>query len=652
VKASWQAMRQRLQIIREVVLPTSFVIVAVIGIRWVGLLQIHEWMLFDYFSRLCPAASQEAQVVIVGIDEIDLAQVGSYPVSDRVLAQALQNLAAKNPSVIGLNLFRNLPVEPGHADFAALIPQLSNLVGTEVALNADSALNVKPAPAIPPERVGFADVMVDADGRLRRALLASPNWEGTVKYSLALRLAQLHLTKQGIEFQHGRKSSDPLRFGSVALPRFQANSGGYVRADANGNQMILNFCGNSEKLPVLSLRDVLSNNFSADVVQNRVVLMGMTASSVKDIFFTSALQETMLSRSTHSGMQMPPEQLIYGVEVNAQTVHQIVSAVLQNRTFIHVVNEFWEYVWIVVWGWIGVAISIVLQSPWKSVLGVTVATGTLLGGCFLLLSMVGLWLPTVPAILALCGAGLVTAFFDRDLRFELVQRRQAIEHTYEAVHNGPLQQLAVVLRSLGDRELSPQHIDQQLRSLNEDLRSIFERMRQEVSVQSEQFYLRGDFVLDLRAPLPELLYQVYNHTRGEDLPGFELIRTFIPPNFEPLKSSCQSLQDRRGLCLFLQEALFNVGKHAIGATRLDIRCFVEGKWYCLQIIDNGSGIATNDLQEGQGSRQAHTIAAQLRGQFARYGAESQGTICELRWQVRRPWLQLIKCNWNRLRRQS
>jgi CHASE2 domain-containing sensor protein len=653
VKAAWRSMKQRWQGVREVVLPTSFVIAVVIGLRWIGLLQIHEWMLFDYFSRLCPTAAQSSpvasQVVIVGIDEIDLAQVGSYPVSDRVLAQALQNLAAKNPSVIGLNLFRNLPVEPGHADFAALIPQLPNLVGTEVALNVDAALNIKPAPEIPPERVGFADVVVDTDGRLRRALLASPNWEGKVKYSLALRLAQLHLTQQGIEFQHGRKSSDPLRFGSVVLPRFQADSGGYIRADANGNQMLLNFCGNGGRLPVLSLRDVLSNNFSADIVRNRVVLVGMTASSVKDIFFTSALRETMLSRSTNSGeMPMPSEQLIYDVEVNAQTVHQIVSAVVQNRPLIHVVNEFWEYIWILGWGWIGVTIRLVSASPWKTMLGVAAATGILLGGGFLLLNMVGLWLPIVPALLTLCGAGLVTVFFDRALRFELVQRRQVIEQTYEAVHNGPLQQLAVILRSLDDRELSPQYIDQQLRSLNEDLRGIFERMRQEVSVQSEQLYLRGDFVLDLRTPLPELLYQVYNYTRGEDLPGFELIRTFVPPNFEPLQPSCRNLHDRRGLCLFLQEALFNVGKHAIGSTRLDIRCSVEGRWYCLQIIDNGPGIATDHSQTGQGTRQAQTIATQLQGEFTRYEAEAQGTICELRWRVRQSWFQPMQRYWNKL----
>ncbi|NJR49654.1 MAG: CHASE2 domain-containing protein [Leptolyngbyaceae cyanobacterium CSU_1_3] len=105
---------------------------------------------------------------------------------------------------------------------------------------------------MPPERIGFADVVVDADGKLRRSILASPTWEGDVKYSLALRLAQIHLAAHGVPFQHSDRTSDPLQFGKTRLPRFQPNSGGYIRADANGNQLILNFCGSQETVRALS----------------------------------------------------------------------------------------------------------------------------------------------------------------------------------------------------------------------------------------------------------------------------------------------------------------------------------------------------------------------------------------------------------------
>jgi CHASE2 domain-containing sensor protein len=631
----WRTMGQRVQVLRDVILPSSVVIGLVIGVRLIGWLQVHEWMAFDQSSRLCQTKPHDAAVVIVGIDEADLEQVGGYPVSDRILAQALQILSDAKPSVIGLDLFRNLPVEPGHEELKKILPVIPNLVGIEVVLNADSALNVAPPPGLPAERIGFADMMVDSDGKLRRALLASPTWQGDVRYALPLRLAQLHLAARGIQFKHGARSRDLLRFGSVELPRFQPNAGGYIRADANGNQLILNFCASGEMLRVLTLRDVLQQNFSPEWIRDRVVVIGMTASSVKDVFFTDALRETVLSR--RATLQTPANQLVYGMEVHAQTAHQIISSALHQQPLIQVWAEGWEYGWIVLWGGLGVIVSIVLQSPWKSILGVAIAAITLVGLSFWLLMSIGLWLPIVPTVLSFCGAGLVTAFFDRDLRFELAQRRRTIEQTYDAVHNGPLQQLAVILRS---RDLSPDQVEMQLRSLNEELRNIFERMRHEVSTRSEQLYLRGNLVLDLKAPVPELLYQVYNHTRGEDLPGFEAIRTFIPPNFEPLRSSCHSLEDKRGLCLFLQEALFNAGKHAIGATRLDIVCSAEAGWYRLQIIDNAPGLL--EQGEGQGTRQARAIAYQLRGRFDRYSHLPEGTICELTWRRRKQWLRKIR----------
>jgi CHASE2 domain-containing sensor protein len=638
---SWQTIRQRVQVLREVLLPTALVIGVVILMRGAGWLQIHEWMLFDSFSWHCPTRSgNQAAVVVVGIDEIDLEQAGGFPVSDRVLAKALKILAAQKPSAIGLDLFRNLPVEPGHAEFREALSEIPQLVGTEVALNFDPSLNVKPPPGLPLERVGFADVMVDDDGKLRRVILASPNWEGKVKYSLALRLAQIHLASRGVEFKHGRRSSEPLRFGTVQLPRFRSNAGSYIRADANGNQLILNFCASGEIPRVVMLRDVLQNRVPADWIRDHVVVIGMTASSVKDIFFTGALRETVLAQKTR--LQMPTNQMMYGIEAQAQTVNQIVNAVLHQQPLIWVWAEAWEYLWIIFWGCLGVSISIMVQSPWKSVVGVAIAAIVLLAGAFSLLVGMGLWLPVVPPILSLCAAGLVTSFFDRDLRFELSQRRHAIEQTYESVHNGPLQLLAVILRSIGDQEMSLEQIELQLRLLNDDLRSIFERMQQEVSVQSEQLYLRGNLVLDLKAPVPDLLYQVYNHTRGEDLPGFATIRTFIPPDFEPLRLSCHSLEDKRGLSLFLHEALFNVGKHALHSTRLDVVCSVKAGYYCLQIIDNAPGKSDDSVGAGQGTRQARAIAAQLRGRFDRYRNSHQGTTCELVWKNRRPWWKKLK----------
>ncbi len=292
----WRDVRQRAKILREIVVPGAVILGLIVFIRLSGLLQVQEWMAFDSFSRSCPSEQGNSSVVVVGIDETDLSHVGGYPIPDRDLATALKNLQAYHPSAIGLDLFRDTPIEPGHAELVQALQTMPNLIGTEVALNAKPILNIKPPPGLPPERVGFSDAVVDADGKLRRSLLASTTSDGETKYSLAFRLAQIHLAKHGVTFNPGDRPSAPLRFENAELPRFQPNTGGYVQADATGNQLLLNFCGTQKMVRSLSLKDVLQNNVPPDWIRDRVVMIGMTASSLKDIFFTAALREPLNAR--------------------------------------------------------------------------------------------------------------------------------------------------------------------------------------------------------------------------------------------------------------------------------------------------------------------------------------------------------------------
>lgn len=644
--AVYHKIKQLTKAWREVILPGALIVGLVVVARLAGLLQVQELMAFDDLMRWRATIPPAARVVIVGINEADLAFVKSLPVRDRDLAKILRILQEYQPRVIGLNIFRDLPVEPGHTQLVQAFQDIPNLIGVEVALNPPGTLlNVKPPPDLPPQRVGFADVIVDFDGKLRRSLLASPDWHGDLKYSFSLRLAQAYLSHEGITLEHGNptknhnpKSTEPIRFGSIELPRFKPNTGGYIRADANGYQILLNFCAGYKPFRTISLTDVLERKFEPSWISDRIVIIGMTAASIKDTFITAAVKSTQVSATSAS--KNSPNQLIYGVEVHAHATGQIIRAVLDKRPLLKALVDFWEYLWIVFWGVLGVSIGLFLQSPWKTILSIGIASLALMGICYLFLSF-GWWVPSVPALLALCGAGLTTSFFDRDSSFLLEQRRLTIERTYDAVHNGPLQQLAVILRSIGEDNLSSQPLRSQLQDLNQELRSIYESMRQQVLTHSESLYLKGDLVLSLHTPIPDLLYQVYDHTLNREFPCFATIMTYIPPDFEPLEKCSLTLEQKRGLCLFLQEALCNVGKHAIGATRLDVNCTKQAGWYSLQVIDNGIGSLApsynSKLAKQRGTKQAQDIAKQIRGRFERLPHNPQGTICKLTWRVSKTW---------------
>jgi CHASE2 domain-containing sensor protein len=625
----WGQLRQQAKIWRSGALPGFVVITCVIIARLTGSLQVLEWMAFDQVLRSRPVESVESQIVIVGINETDIKTVGKYPIPDRELATLLQTLQSYQPRAIGLDVFRDLTTGASRTELAKILSNSSNLVGIEAALSPYAALTVKPPPELPPDRVGIADVVIDSDGKLRRSLLAS-KVDGKTKYSVSLLLAAMYLRlaqsptpkeSQAITLQHGNRASDPIQLGSVVLPRFHNNTGSYVNAKAGGNQVLLNFRNHPQPFTIVSLTDVVTGKVQPDLIRDRIVLIGMTAASVNDTFMTSAAKGTLLSNTLDDTEQY---QLLYGVEYQAHATSQIINAVLNHRPLLRTWLEGWEYVWVLSWGLFGIALGLMLQSPWKTLLSLAVSSICLILICNGLM-ILGWWIPLVPALLTLCAAGLTTSFFDRDSRILLEQRSLTLRRTYDAVHNGPLQTLAAILRNLDETPLRSQ-----LESLNQELRSVYEVMKQEL-LSGENRYIQ--------IPLPELLYQIYEDTLQRNLPGFASIQTYISPNFNSLKDCSLTPEQKQGLCIFLQEALCNVGKHAIAASRLDVICTHQHNEWSLQILDNG--VQSSNSHSGRGTDQAKELARSLGGQFNRRSRSPQGVICELTWRDSKSWQQRI-----------
>lgn len=591
-------------------------IACVIIARLTGSLQVLEWIAFDQVMRSRPSESADSRIVIVGINESDIRTVGNYPIPDTDLAKLLQKLQRDRPRAIGVDIFRDLKTGSNRAELTQVFSNSSNIIGIEMALSPN--LIVKPPPELPPQQVGLADVVIDSDGKLRRSLLAS-KVEGKTRYSFALLLAAMYLKPQGITLQHGNRASDPIQLGTVVLPRLSKNTGGYVDAKAGGNQMLLNVRASSQPFMIVSLTDVLNNKVPSELVRDRLVLIGMTAPSVNDIFMTSATQGTVLSNALNDAEQY---QLLYGVEYQAHTISQIIHAILEDRPLLRTWLDGWEYVWIVSWGLFGITLGLMLRSPWKTLFSLAISSICLVLICYGLM-ILGWWIPLVPALLTLCAAGLTTSFFDRDTRILLEQRSLTLKRTYDAVHNGPLQTLAAILRTLDESPLRSQ-----LESLNQELRSVYESMKQEL-LSGESRYIQTS--------LPELLYQIYEETIQRDLPGFASLQVCIPPNFDLLKDCTLTLEQKQGLCIFLQEALCNVGKHAIAASRLDVICTHQHHQWSLQVLDDGMNDYRKDAHIGQGTEQVKELARTLGGKFERRFRSPQGIACELTWRDTQSW---------------
>jgi CHASE2 domain-containing sensor protein len=521
-------------------LPVIVVIGLIILIRISGYLQYLEWQALDNFLRLGPEEPIDERIVIVGINEADIKSVGNYPIPDRDLAELLIKLQTYKPRVIGLDIIRNLQVEPGYAELVAAFKSIKNLI----AIDKVVIDTIPPPPALPPEQVGFADGMLDTDNHLRRSLLSTPT-ANDYKFSLSIRLAEAYLAQENITLENGIKDPETMRFGDTELPRLLPNSGGYVGADAGGVQVLINFRSGRERFHTLSLNQIKTGKFDSNWLRDRVVIIGMTAPSAKDIINTSAIPS-----------ENPSPGQVYGVEIQAHAVSQIISAVKEKRLILQSWSDGWEYLWIIIWGMIGISYSRLIQSPLKNLLSIGVASIGLIGVSYLSIFW-GWWIPVVPSLLVLVlnGIGLAAFYqYDRNLKSQIKERQLIIERTFDTIHNGPLQTLAQLMRNAKERDLLSHQLVPELERLNQELRAVYESMKRETLTQKESIYLGQGIEIDLQAPMHEIFYEVYSKTLERDFPCFKTLKVKVR-RFDPIDPQHLTIEQKRGLCRFLEEAL-------------------------------------------------------------------------------------------------
>jgi CHASE2 domain-containing sensor protein len=602
-------------------LPGAVAIAAIMVVRFAGTFQVAEWFVFDRFMRYRLPEQIDNRIIIVGITERDIPQAG-FPITDSELAKLIKKINSFQPKAIGLDIFRDLPVASGRQELAKLFQQTKNLVVIEKSvLPDDHNTFINPPPELPAEQVGFADILLDADGNIRRSLLA-----GSGRLSFAAKLSTLYLQAENWNLENGVKDKAAFRFVSkndknpVELQRFQANDGGYIRSDSFGNQILLNW-RNSDRFPILSLYDrnfnrnlqyksIYDPDFDPSLIRDRIVLVGYIAPfSAKDTITVPAVSD----------------RPIYGVEFHAYSISQILSTVLDGRGGINSLPEGLEYLAIAIAGLVGIWISTRQISASRVFMLLSAACGTITFICYLAI-LGSWWLPVVPTVIACGVAGMVTRYVN-DLRSLIVktqelsaQRQQTLDEAFNALHNGPLHSLAELIGKARQNELET-NLSHKLENLDRELRQVYETLRPD-SMQQE-----------ILAPLHELVAEVMHKALQRDFIGYKQLK-FTIPDIHPVDDRALTAQQKRELCSFLDEALCNVGKHAIGSTRLRIVCKQENQMGYLQVIDNGAGIQTDVLIKPRGgTNHAMQLAKQMGGHFRREPHPPKGTICEISWSI-------------------
>ncbi len=377
------------------VLVSALVVLGVLGLRRAGGLESVELATYDWYIRLQPKATKsDSRIVLIAITESDIGRMGRWPLSDATLEQVLVNLVQSRPRAIGLDIFRDVPVSPGSDKLNAVLVDNSNII----TVTTFGPAGVPPPPALSnTNQVGFNDILVDPGGVVRRGILFLDDGK-TVAYSFALRLALLYLKAEGIIPRPDSSKPQHIRLGQTTIRPFQPDDGGYVNADARGYQFLLDFKDAKGSFPSFALSSLLSGEIDPETFKNKIVLVGVTAQSVKDFFYTP------FSRGLRA------DQQISGIELHAHITSQLLRYALADSPAIEVANEGQETLWFLLWGIIGGAMGFRVRGPWRfSLLGVG---GVLVLGLIAYLALLGgWWIPVVsPAMTWLLSAAIVTAY--------------------------------------------------------------------------------------------------------------------------------------------------------------------------------------------------------------------------------------------------
>jgi adenylate cyclase len=352
----------------------------ILTLRSMGTLEWIELVTYDWMVRRQPARPPDSRILVVGITEQDIQDKGGilqFP--DQVYADLFAKLLAAKPRAVGLDIWRDRPVEPGHSAFVKQLQRSDRIIG--ITMFGDAAKPaIAPPKALPPEQIGFNDVLVDKDDVIRRILLYGPKEMTAFSLQIALR----YLRDNKIEEGNSPINPSHMRLGKTDFIPLKKSDGGYHNADTEGYQTFLTYRGNLHSIPMVTFGAVMRGEVSSVQIQNRIILIGTVAESGKDFF------------STPYSAGQADERRVPGVMIHAQMVSQFLDVATGERSLRWVWTDLVESLWIAGWAVLGGILAGRSRRPLFLLLATPLSLAGLMGICGLTLYLSSGWIPLVP----------------------------------------------------------------------------------------------------------------------------------------------------------------------------------------------------------------------------------------------------------------
>ncbi|BBC27178.1 adenylate cyclase (plasmid) [Pseudanabaena sp. ABRG5-3] len=407
----WINLKKRIWKCKECCVIIPMTTGMLLGLRLMGIFQPLELSTYDLFFQWRPIEPIDERIVIVAINEADIQKFG-YPIDDETLTKALNLIKQQQPRVIGLDIYRDLPVPKiagaKYQELVKVFKSTPNLIGIRKVIANREGGGVDASPILEQlNQVAANDFPPDNDGKIRRVLLSLKDPQGKTITSLSAALAIKYLKKENISIEVLDPKIPKYKLGKAIFTPMEENDGGYVRQQLGGYQILSNFRNFQDGFRSVSLTQILRGDIPQDIFLDRLVLIGITAESNTDYFITPY-------NSTTLGNSFP---VTSGVTLHANITSQLIANALDDRPVLRVWSKPVESLWIALWVSVGTLLcwrlcytrpkkqsKFTFRIPW-TVLAIA-GLGFSLFITSYILFLLGWWIPVVPSLFALFGSAI------------------------------------------------------------------------------------------------------------------------------------------------------------------------------------------------------------------------------------------------------
>ena len=351
-----------------VAIATFLTSAAVLSLRQMEVFVSSELAVHDWLVSKQPDLGPDPRLLLVEITDADLRELNLRTASDGIVSDVIDNLQQHQPTVIGLDLLRDVPAGEGNEKLLASLKDPNVVAITKLGDESEDDA-IAPPPGVTFDKISFSNIVVDSDIRVRRALLLDYLPEYLLQsealaananndrnsldsdpleqpfFSLGTELAIRYLEKT---LDIGPADEDVLRLGDTTFEPISSTFGAYQKADVTGYQIFLRYRSPKNVAFRLSFDDVLNNRFDPNLVKDKIVFIGTTSSNSRDVFSTPY--------NINGNVEQMP-----GVVLHAQVASQILSAVLDDQVLPWALPDWAEIVWIIMLTGVGSTLMVLTQ---------------------------------------------------------------------------------------------------------------------------------------------------------------------------------------------------------------------------------------------------------------------------------------------------